>query len=266
MSHFTVLVPARDENDLRDKLLPYHEYECTGIEQYIEFVPADMEKLQADYERYGAEDDTLEMFAQDCFGYHKSADGVYGRMTNPNTKWDWYVIGGRWTGLLQLKTFEAMEHAGDGTPGLMTAPNNNPLTADWARHGDVDWDGMVQEQFDSAMRKYDTYHEIKGRLLETLDGEELDKAIDKEMLEAKYFIWEDDIAKLEVSRDDFAAKLKEKALTFAFIDLEGKWNERGNMGWWAIVTDENPDYDQAFWKFVKTIPDDMRVYVVDCHI
>lgn len=58
----------------------------------------------------------------------------------------------------------------------------------------------------------------------------------------------------------------DSGLTFAFLDLEGKWNERGNMGWFAIVTDKNADYDNLFWQFVKTIPDNQRVYIVDAHI
>jgi len=38
MSHFTVLVSAKDDEELEQKLLPFHEYECTGIEQYLEFI------------------------------------------------------------------------------------------------------------------------------------------------------------------------------------------------------------------------------------
>ena len=38
MSHFTVLVNVPEGEELDAVMLPYHEYECTGIEEYTELV------------------------------------------------------------------------------------------------------------------------------------------------------------------------------------------------------------------------------------
>lgn len=121
MSHFTVLVAAENDNDLEAKLLPYHEYECTGIEEYTEFVveiPAESvaqeaQKLVADeriqkqpyfttYQAYlqAGDHDALLKHYYRCT---KNDKGDYGRVTNPNSKWDWWVIGGRWSDLLVVQ-------------------------------------------------------------------------------------------------------------------------------------------------------------------
>jgi hypothetical protein len=46
--------------------------------------------------------DTLDEFVTDWHGYEKE-DGVYGYWHNPNAKWDWYVMGGRWRGYFRVK-------------------------------------------------------------------------------------------------------------------------------------------------------------------
>lgn len=102
MTHFTVLVVAKNEEELDAKLLPYHEYECTGIEEYIEFVPLEDGEAENDYkeqqEKGNYLDSTLEEFVHDWYGSrYYMQDGKWGRKTNPNNRWDWYQVGGRWS-------------------------------------------------------------------------------------------------------------------------------------------------------------------------
>ena len=101
MSHFSCLVvtdtrPSEDE--LQEILLPWHEYECTGIERYVEFVPTDLAELAKEQAKYGQEGQTLEEFAQTWDGSAPNDEGVLGRWTNPNARWYWWQIGGRWSG------------------------------------------------------------------------------------------------------------------------------------------------------------------------
>lgn len=102
MSHFSVLVITPEyptETVLEAILMPYHEYECTGIEQYLEFVPADMEELQKEYTEYG-KGETFETFMEGWSNDKQNDQGVWGRMTNPNAKWDWWTVGGRYSNRL----------------------------------------------------------------------------------------------------------------------------------------------------------------------
>ena len=70
------------------------------------------------------------------------------------------------------------------------------------------------------------------------------------------------------SREEYAAMFDREAITYAFIDTEGKWNQRGEMGWFGVDDKEKgtPDYDAAFWKFVESLAPEQRIYIVDCHI
>lgn len=98
---------------------------------------------------------------------------------NPNSKWDWYTIGGRWTG------------------GLVTKEGRE-TNSDYV--SEIDWD------------KTD--------------------------------------------------------IPFAFITPNGIWHERGEMGWWAIVTNEKEQisWEEEFKKAVEKLGDNVLVTLVDCHI
>lgn len=140
MSHFAVLVIDNRPltNDvLTDILQPWHEFECTGIkDQYVVEVD-ETEELRKEYETglvytskealkdkyktfreflidwhgkkeapFGEQPDTKED-GQHAYGYFTvNADGEVLKVidfTNPNKKWDWWVVGGRYRGKLITK-------------------------------------------------------------------------------------------------------------------------------------------------------------------
>jgi hypothetical protein len=55
--------------------------------------------------------------------------------------------------------------------------------------------------------------------------------------------------------------------TFAVVH-DGKWHEKGDMGWWAMVVDEkDQDVWDAEWRsLVSSLPLDARVTLVDAHV
>jgi hypothetical protein len=86
MSHFAVLVAADNTAQLKERLQPFHEYECTGIkDQHVVFVSADesMEELQKEFQESSYDD--FSEFMSDYCGYEYS-DGDWGKFTNPNKK------------------------------------------------------------------------------------------------------------------------------------------------------------------------------------
>lgn len=56
--------------------------------------------------------------------------------------------------------------------------------------------------------------------------------------------------------------------SFAYLDVDGEWHERGRMGWWAIVSDEKAEseWDAEFRAWLDGLPDDTWLVNVDCHI
>lgn len=60
---------------------------------------------------------------------------------------------------------------------------------------------------------------------------------------------------------------------FCFVNAEGEWIERGQMGWFAITTNEKPkeDWDEEFKSYVQSLladdeAKDIEVYAIDFHI
>ena len=115
MSHFTVLIIGED---IEGKLAPYDEglevtpYICLKREELererkemIEKAKNPPEGTSIDYSVY-KEGMSLAEF---CKAYHDEEVDKEGNLLttyNPKSKWDWYEIGGRWKGMLMMKSGE----------------------------------------------------------------------------------------------------------------------------------------------------------------
>lgn len=142
MSHFTVAVftpeqPSQDQ--LAAILQPWHEYECTGVDdQYV--IDVDVtDEMRADFEKHGEEGQTFEDFVPYWNSEKVNAKGRVIRRTNPNAKWDWWTVGGRWTGLLRMK---AGANAVLGYRAWCASPAETG-TSDQARVSDIDLEAMA---------------------------------------------------------------------------------------------------------------------------
>lgn len=211
--------------------------------------------------------------------YH---DGTYQRETtyNPNSKWDWYTIGGRWTGFLQLK---AGRQGIVGRPGLMTAEAPDQ-TADIALIADVDWDAMREEQEQRAGEIYDAFRATVGEHPEPESWETVREAFSNiENARAAYHA-QPAIRALRETKDerlqwtsyvDFAPtrqehirRAGERAISTYALVHEGEWIAKGRMGWFGIShDDENEDeYRKRACDLIQSLGDGWRIAVVDCHI
>lgn len=178
MSHFTVLVVG---DNYEDELIPYQENNMGDCpEEFIEWFDMTQEVIESWNIEQGKQeyDNNIDVYADKYFGYNKNGD-MYGYYENPNAKWDWYQLGGRWSGHLLLKNGEMVDTA------LME---------------DIDWESMGENKY-----------------------------------------------------------------TFAILK-DGKWYERGEMGWFGIVSNENDNWEDHFDVIVNSICPSERVSVVDCHI
>jgi len=117
MSHFTIMVVG---NDFEKQLQPYHEYESTGIlDEFVSFVLADMEEVDQDYIQYGEEYTSKSNFIEEYYGYEfDEKTKKWGNFTNPNSKWDWFQVGGRWSGELVIKPIPLLKDQNTNTNEL----------------------------------------------------------------------------------------------------------------------------------------------------
>ena len=238
MSHFTVMVIGEDH---KKQLAPFNENlelpryvkytkqqvideERKNIEdykngRYAEYLK-DKEAYRASCKNNGHHSNYLEnefpkmleytdeqLYAKGIEDFEQSEIGPDGEVystSNPNSKWDWYEVGGRWPGMLKLK---------QGVTPIA------PVNFSW---------GWMREP------------------------EEMQKVLSENCADIAF---KKDIANLD------------EIVCFALLK-DGKWYERGQMGWWAIASDEKPDdvWDAEFKKLVSELPDDTLITIVDCHI
>lgn len=204
------------------------------------------------------------------------------KRTNPNKKWDWWQVGGRWSGLLKLKPGRVGE---TGRPGLMGSHfAKGDDRADQARKGDIDFDGMRDAAGEKAGALWDKTSRITGgkpwdswEVVRERNTGNIDAAREEYRTQSSVvalreskdddYTWEidDDLAG---SREAFVQAARDQAgTTFALLH-EGKWYEKGEMGWFACVSNEKAqaEWNREFAKLLDSLPDDTLLTVVDCHI
>ena len=112
MSHFSVAVFSHHPEDVEGLLAPY--YEQTEDEAYLGFEEAceSMEDIRAIYAQEKQENERFDAFLRRWYGYEYSEErDACGYLCNPNAKWDWWEIGGRWHNALRLKRGEKCDQA-----------------------------------------------------------------------------------------------------------------------------------------------------------
>lgn len=284
MSHFTVLVPADNVCELHDKLLPFHEYESTGYLEYTEWTPAslidaerEMAEINEKYAKEGEEYTTLADFLRGWHGYSQNEQGEWGHRTNQNRRWDWYSVGGRWSGLLRLKPGCTGEN---GEGGIMSEANDDPQHADVALADDIDWEWMRRKRIEETRERWHDWRKLADvnaeadlilRAAED-DAKEIQKA--KAMVSHAVFelgfitVRDGEAADLDtLSEEEYVEKYGELgAITHAFITLKGEWKEDSEMGWFGMSGEKVQEYNDEFWRFIKDLDPDQRLFVCDCHI
>lgn len=271
MSHACVYVITKDEptkDILHNTLLPWHEYESTGYEEYTENVDVTDEVYEnwnnmSDEEKKEYNSDIIK-FANDYNGYiaqycHDNKLEFYDK-TNPNAKWDWWVIGGRYAGSM--------------------SDNNGNTDNDYLPKKDVNFSIYEKELYNNLAEKYDKLVSIVNNrkfphFMDLKEQYEVDKA--REIYNSHDVIKEvenSDILnffeKLEdVLSYDKETYLKNKAINVPYaIVYDGKWYERGELGWWGFSNNEQSlfEWKIEFEKIWSKIPDNYWVTLIDYHI
>lgn len=109
--------------------------------------------------------------------------GTHKSTYNPDSKWDWYCIGGRWSGFINGKEYNE------------------------------------------------------------------DEDIKKNSIKVKNLL-----------------KVYKERISYALVDSNGDWHEKGQMGWFGVSSNENSDWPKGFKKLLEKENPDDYVVCVDCHI
>ena len=205
------MTPAQMITEQRENLIryrdngPYADYlaDPDGYERKASGNHAHLRYVRAEFPEKLAHLDDDEWLLVEARKHHRHAnfdeDGNLLSTRNPNSKWDWYAVGGRWT--------------------------------------------------ESVINAVVVAHHPEAKLTETYTQPAWDELGGGE-----------DVI--------FRRDVKDIRTPFAFLDLDGAWHERGRMGWFGMVADEQePDvWDERFKELLAKVPDDATLVVVDVHI
>lgn len=110
---------------------------------------------------------------------------------------------------------------------------------------------------DKAVEIYDSQQAVK-------DFEKLfeDKKFDR--FEFGIFSKVDDFA---MSEDEYVKSLSIHSLSFGYV-MNRKYYSRGDMGWWACVSNEKDpiDWDEQYKKFIESLNPEDEITMLDCHV
>lgn len=211
--------------------------------------------------------------------YDVDNEGMYQMSTyNPRSKWDWYQLGGRWTGFFTVKAAVGSTAVlGEASWARADRPAE-ANTADLVRKSDIDFDIMrfdaeiaAEERFAHWVELLNSLTEIEREMrftswegivmstegssrtppgkpdYELARGLYGSQPVVKAMRDVRFrdhFGWsegpEDFFCGLNV--DDARKLFVERArnsTAVPFAVLDSEgWHESGKMGWWGIVSDE----------------------------
>lgn len=160
---------------------------------------------------------------------------------NPRSRWDWWTLGGRWSGFFLLRPDGEGMRGRDGLMGSHLSENG----VDLVRKGDVDWEAMLAA---AAQRAEKTW------------AEAMESGRDAGHLEFMYGIEPSD------TRETFV-KRRTTLTTFAVLK-DGEWYERGRMGWFGCASNEKDasEWSTEWMNLVLGLPNDTVLALVDVHI
>jgi len=376
MSHFTVLVIGNDpesalapyqENNMGDcpkKYLKFHsveeEYRKEYEEDGVEMIKMDDGRLLYTWDdeiensiknkniignlnkvfvKHKDRYSTFENFIKDWAGYKEVDEetGEFGYWENPNAKWDWYQLGGRWKGFFKVKNdnikdnnwykefltlgftdgeinyfvnlyrndenkFYKIVEKYNGKSRYIenyTIKLNNLIYVDQAFKKDIDFDFIINKAGFDAKERYEKVESLfnwkipkleyfwkdivdeknekfnsltvdeKRELYHNQDGmKKLSELRNDKMIseDCKSLVIWMNLEDYQISKEEYIRKAKNNAISTFAVIKDGKWYEKGKMGWWACVSDEKENWNEEFNNIILNLPDDVLLSIYDCHI
>lgn len=221
-------------------------------------------------------------------------DKLEAQLNSYTEKWDWYWIGGRWTGFFKLKDGAEGEV---GSKGFMTTAAEEGYV-DRARKDDIDFDSMRAHNVVEAERRYDIYtaymrdtpdaehwDALRTRVMEVgetettndeeLTGINLARHLYHDQPKVKAFnelckthpddfsLWWEGFEAYDKTKEEYLqAALDATAVTSAVVK-DDVWYEKGIMG--GNEQNQN-EWNRQFAKLIDEVPGYTTFTLVDCRI
>lgn len=260
MSHYTVAVISRTgtEEEVEKLLAPFDEnmevepYLHRTKEQIIEKGRERHEKALKEIQEF-EKDKLIDILTNPGYDWYRcilnantdedfyeieayedmlGEDGNEYSTYNPDSKWDWWDIGGRWG--CSLRDYNGNYH-------------NTLKIANWD-YNYIDPEDIAQ---------YSRFWEVAVEGAEKTEEEKIRLFYTPEYYLEKYG-----------NKSNYIKSMMTFS-TYALLTPDGEWLEPGKMGWWGISLADLVDagkWERDFTSLIDTFDKDMYITIVDCHI
>ena len=260
MSHFTVGVIVRKPEDLSEVLAPYCEQDENYMIKEVEWTREGYIEYYREHNPEAADktDEQIWYDAQAEYGLDRCDDENIYCYYNPDAKWDWWSIGGRWR--YRLKVLKNTEHIKDRDMffGEPRKQKGKYRWCDGARIKDIKWEDMnrsTKEDIKQRARFWDVV--VDGA--EAKEGEDFGFCYRGEYYRDRYG-----------TKENFIMK-EGLFYTHDLLDgIGGVWHSMGDMGWFGCDASTRESFELYLQKFYEIIQNpeyqDYWFIMVDCHI
>ena len=313
MSHFTVLVIGENPESQLEPFdeninAPEYQRELVSEEDKEKFlnlyqnydparVYAKITEGEAERNKTLSFDELYNIYGDDWNGnsWRKNEEGEWGEFStyNPDSKWDWYQLGGRWTGFLKLKNGAEGEV---GNFSLVSTTRADNGWCDQALKQDIDFEGMRDKSGNDARDRYNEVLIVFGGVIPKVEIKWSDICYENNPL-YNILDWDEkrnlyngqpavkkantlaelnretlghffDVTDFDCTLEEYVQQARDNAISTFAILKDGVWYERGKMGWWAIVSDEKEKdvWNKEFSKLIDELSDDTLISLYDCHV
>lgn len=241
MSHFAVLVLHEEDQSIEDLLVPYSEN--LEVEPYVKYTRTQaINKMREACPTLYKDKSEDEIFQNACDWFGCTLDDDNNLLTtyNPHSKWDYWVVGGRFSGMLSI-----IPTALDGYHGM------EYVDSAFVRH--VKWvQPLDKEEREDIIKWWNV----------NIEGAEGEKD--------ECFLYNPEYYKERYKDVETYIKTRELPCYHAVVTPDGVWHEPSKVGWWGC-TNGNPS-DELEWdlhfkeRFIDTAEFDWVATIVDCHI
>ena len=90
----------------------------------------------------------------------------------------------------------------------------------------------------------------------------------KDFNEANFHFWGDFVETFCNSREEYVEKCKNQTMVPYAVVKDGKWYQKGEMGWWGMSNDEmsQDEWNKKFWEMINSLDPETELTLLDCHI
>lgn len=232
MSHYSVAVIHTEGANIDEMLSPY--WEELEVEPHLAYTRQEAidwaRKYMPDYADK-SDEECYKVLAADYDNKDPETGNLY-TTSNPNAKWDWYTVGGRWSNMLVTK---------DGRE-------------DTAKMSDVDFSPSPE-----AKKRAERFWEV---CVEHQPAQE----------EEKFFsLYNEEFYLKRYGDKETYARMQAAFTTYAAVTPDGKWHEPGQMGWFGFSSETDDDArdwaENYYARFIEPyVNTGHHITIVDCHI